>query len=695
MENVNISVIVPVYNGEKYLNLLMDSLIAQRDVHLEFIIVDNGSSDSSLEILQSYIKRDARIKLITLENNQGVYGARNLALKAAKGEYIAFSDCDDYVCPGAYSALYNAAKKYDSDVVIGDFKHVYDSGEMISFFPQHTPDMFEPLMCGGAIWNKLFRRKLIMDNNIEFPPRNHMEDNVFLGRVYRCRPSIIIEHRDVYHYMQRMKNIDTRLTGSNYTSVVQSFESVQELYLQDLPCDESEVFRCFWGALHYLKDLWFNMDSADQQKETYEMLRKTIFTLPWSGREDLFYWCFKIQYADFLTMRYEDFISAALRAELNEVLKLNKEKEIQPLDALLMQFKEGKIGLRSVFQLVQAWISFKVEHMKNLCKNKFLNMKSRIKSISFIRAIVIFREYTYRGFKLYKQFCAKYGANTHFLLIPYEGTGDSYIVGGILKQYLKENGIKKYIILQPLSRGAKVLKIFDIDHVQTLSISERNWLSQFQIFCGNSLPNLHIMHFHPCHHVPISGRVQGINGISFRQMYELSGFSFECFTPPSKLSDKDVIKAEFKEKGLIFGKTVILAPYAETIPGAPKEFWVYVSGELKKRGYIVCTNSSGEKEPLIPGTIGVFYSYSQMIPLLEVAGSFIGVRSGLCDVISSANCTKIILYPRGFEWGKGLVSNYFSLNKMKLCNNAKELEFDAAAWTETANTIIEKVGGAS
>lgn len=692
MDIPEISVIVPVYNGEKYLEGFLDSLIVQSQVELEFILVNNGSLDRSGMILAKYAQHDQRIRVITLPENQGVYGARNIGMQYAVGQYIAFADCDDYVCPDAYATLYHTARKCNSDVIIGGFQHVYDSGETISFQPASTKGMFEPLMCGGAIWNKLFRRKLLETNNIQFPPKNHMEDNLFLGYVYRCKPSITIEKFDVYHYMQRSQDYETRLTASTLNSVMQSFESVQELYSsKGIPCEEDEVFRCFFGALHYLRDLWFNMENAVEQEKTYDLLRKTIFTLSWQGHEEYFYYCFKVKYHNFLAMSYVDFISAALRANHNECIQLQRQIEVPVRDAMVKQYEEGKAGLRDIYCLFQTWMKFKKKRIVGYVRDKLQKLRSKIKTISPIFMMVIFYQYTYRGYLLYRKLLKKFGEDTHLLLIPYEGTGDAYIVGWMIEQYIQDHHIQKYQIIQPLSRGKKVLGLFGEESICTISIEERNWLSQFQLFCRQAVDQLHIMHFHPCNHICILNRVEGINQITFREMYEIAGFNMENGKKPLHLMEESIIESQFRDSKLKIGKTVILAPYAETIPTMPDEAWRYMADALNKKGYCVCTNSMGEKEPVIPGTKKVSYSYSQMIPALHIAGYFIGVRSGLCDVISSSKCKKIIVYPREFRWGQGTVSRYFSLNAMKFCQDAIEIEFDKTCWKETVDRIINEV----
>jgi glycosyltransferase involved in cell wall biosynthesis len=112
-----VSVIVPVYNSEKYLETCLNSLEKQTLDSIEFIVIDDGSTDKSYEIMQKYAKKDKRFKIYSKEN-EGVGKTRNLGIKLAKGEYIGFVDSDDYVSNDYFGELYNVAKKYDADVSI-------------------------------------------------------------------------------------------------------------------------------------------------------------------------------------------------------------------------------------------------------------------------------------------------------------------------------------------------------------------------------------------------------------------------------------------------------------------------------------------------------------------------------------------------------------------------------------------------
>ena len=114
-ENIKISIIVPCYNVEKYLPECLDSLLNQTFKYFEIICVNDGSNDSTLSILEKYSKKDSRIKIIS-QKNKGLSGARNTGIDAAKGDYIAFLDSDDWVDNNFYLKLYEAITKHNCDI---------------------------------------------------------------------------------------------------------------------------------------------------------------------------------------------------------------------------------------------------------------------------------------------------------------------------------------------------------------------------------------------------------------------------------------------------------------------------------------------------------------------------------------------------------------------------------------------------
>ena len=171
---IKVSVIVPVYNVEKYLERCLDALVNQTLTDIEIICVNDGSTDNSLEILDRYSKKDERIFVLNQEN-KGVSIARNEALKLAKGEFIGFVDSDDWVDIDYYEKLYNAAKNNDCDIATASiirkkeesqkYKIKYDK-ECIFENLQYKLNICDiPNCC--YVCNKIFKKEIIKDKNFK------------------------------------------------------------------------------------------------------------------------------------------------------------------------------------------------------------------------------------------------------------------------------------------------------------------------------------------------------------------------------------------------------------------------------------------------------------------------------------------------------------------------------------------------
>ena len=127
MEKIKISVIVPVFNAEKYLKMCLNSLVSQTLKNIEIICIDDGSTDNSLAILDKFKSKDDRIKIIK-QKNYGVSMARNNGISEAQGEYIGFVDADDWVDKDFFEKLYNAAQKYNADIATAGY---YTRGKIL------------------------------------------------------------------------------------------------------------------------------------------------------------------------------------------------------------------------------------------------------------------------------------------------------------------------------------------------------------------------------------------------------------------------------------------------------------------------------------------------------------------------------------------------------------------------------------
>ena len=123
--------------------------------------------------------------------------------------------------------------------------------------------------------------------------------------------------------------------------------------------------------------------------------------------------------------------------------------------------------------------------------------------------------------------------------------------------------------------------------------------------------------------------------------------------------------------------------------GLPQWVWEKLAIKLNDKGYVVLTNCADKKEEPIKGTKGIFIPYKDLKCFLECSGFLVAMRSGFCEVVSSIKCRKIILYAPNIYWGEGTCTDYFSMKKMGLCEDAKELEYKGIEFENYIDEIME------
>lgn len=202
----SISVIVPVYNTEKYIEKCLNSLINQTLRDIEIIVVNDGSQDLSKEIIQKYIKKCNKIKYLEKENG-GLSSARNYGLKYATGRYIAFLDSDDYVEEDMYKAMYEKAEEEKSDIVECDFIWEYGKKKKYDKRKEYKNKRDMMKRPRAVAWNKIIRREIIEENKILFPEGLIYEDLEFYYKILLYANKISYVERYFIHYVQREESI--------------------------------------------------------------------------------------------------------------------------------------------------------------------------------------------------------------------------------------------------------------------------------------------------------------------------------------------------------------------------------------------------------------------------------------------------------------------------------------------------------
>ena len=214
MKEELITVIVPIYKVEKYLNRCIDSIINQTYNNLEIILVDDGSPDNCGKICDKYAKKDKRVKVIHKKNG-GLSDARNTGIDIAKGKYIAFVDSDDFIAPNMYEVLYKNIKKEDADISIANY-YKFENEEEISDDTQeekitiYTRDemyenMYNDYLGTVVAWNKLYKKSLF--NEIRYPVGKIIEDSAIIHYLIYTSEKIVITNLQLYFYFQRQTSI--------------------------------------------------------------------------------------------------------------------------------------------------------------------------------------------------------------------------------------------------------------------------------------------------------------------------------------------------------------------------------------------------------------------------------------------------------------------------------------------------------
>lgn len=296
------------------------------------------------------------------------------------------------------------------------------------------------------------------------------------------------------------------------------------------------------------------------------------------------------------------------------------------------------------------------------------------------------------GKHIRKKLTATYG-DIPIFVCPYTGSGDIYLIGTFWNEYLRKIGIEEYIFVVITSACQKIASMFNIKNIVRL---EKKKYAEYLISYYLMSPwkgNIKILN--DCWaqvHTNQTEWFRGFKGLYFTDLFRRFVFDLPNGVKPEHpvLDDSSQrIHELFDNYELNVGKTIILSPYSNTLADLPDDFWESLVNYLAYKDFCIVTNSSGATEPPVNGTKAVFFPLEIMPQIVEAAGYFVGVRSGLCDVISSAKAKKVILYDARDRFYMGSAFEYFNLKGMELCDDALELEYSS----EDLNRITEQILG--
>ena len=268
---INVSVIVPVYNAEEYLDECLASLEKQTLKNIEFIVIDDGSVDSSYKIMEKFAENDDRFRIFRQEN-QGVGKTRNRGIKIAKGKYIGFVDSDDFVSRNYFEKLYKKAMKYDADVSIAthfirfsEEQKQYNYSLTQSFIENEVLENIDFLIGNlGQQWDKIYKKSFIEKYGIKCYGKNlWFEDEWFSSLVALYAKKIAITDENMYFYRY------------NKNGITQNFIVEYDL---------------FWSGLELYKELLNIIEQTPLNEENKKKILKQVYVkIDWYIN---FYWIF-------------------------------------------------------------------------------------------------------------------------------------------------------------------------------------------------------------------------------------------------------------------------------------------------------------------------------------------------------------------------------------------------------------------
>lgn len=289
MEEELISIIIPVYKVEKYLDKCVESVVNQTYKNLEIILVDDGSPDKCPAMCDEWAKKDKRIKVIHKENG-GVSLARNAGIDIASGDYLAFVDSDDYVDINVCKILLSLSKEHKADVAICDFYEVFEGklfekesneNEIVKVYENENKfDVLKEFSVQTIVpWGKLYKNNIF--KNIKYPEGKENEDEYVVHKYLYEAKKIVYTSQKLWYYLKRADSIMSRLKKVYEKSNLDPFCERIEFFKEKGVDDDTMTF----AYITYLRALLGGLNKSNITKEDKKYLnseyKKTLKKIKW------------------------------------------------------------------------------------------------------------------------------------------------------------------------------------------------------------------------------------------------------------------------------------------------------------------------------------------------------------------------------------------------------------------------------
>ncbi|MBO7560616.1 glycosyltransferase [Candidatus Saccharibacteria bacterium] len=281
-----ISVIVPVYNVEKYLRKCVDSIIGQTYPNLEILLIDDGSTDDSKTIVDEYARDYKQIRAVH-QKNGGLSSARNTGIANAQGEWLAFVDSDDYIDARFIEKLYDLAAKNDSDITTCSFEAFTDDNSILKKSPVWPTEVMtgeETVICSfknklpAYVCLSLFSAKLFADPKMRFPEGKEFEDIAIRVRLLSQAKKVAFTNEKIYYYLMRGDAITgKKFSKKRYDDYMYALNEVKDYLIENGTEKERENLNYF---LYYSQNTLLNYlareKSTKENMKFWRQIRKNL-----------------------------------------------------------------------------------------------------------------------------------------------------------------------------------------------------------------------------------------------------------------------------------------------------------------------------------------------------------------------------------------------------------------------------------
>ncbi len=247
---IKLSVIVPCFNCEKYISKALDSLVNQTLDGMEIIVINDGSTDNSREVIEVYKNKYPDLIRVYHQDNKGIAAVRNLGLSLVKGKYFGFLDSDDYTTKDMFEKLYRKAEEEDADMAVSDFIWVYDGKERLEKEGPYLPGKEMMVKLFATLWNKIYRTSLIKELNLKFPDGNRYEDACFLYCLTPHLNKVVFVDEAFVSYIQHKTSI-THTNNEQVKNMITVFKIIVDYFKQN------NFYEQYYAELEYLHIKFF------------------------------------------------------------------------------------------------------------------------------------------------------------------------------------------------------------------------------------------------------------------------------------------------------------------------------------------------------------------------------------------------------------------------------------------------------